>query len=796
MRSLAGYSWTWTTYRNATDSNLHIPHAQPTWWLSSFVECFTFPTVLLGSHQLMSDQLEPNTRSLISSAHLNLVNAWRHQQDAERKRQRLGRIRLPTLWFRVTWVVFFVMRVTVFFFLSALSVGYWFVSSPILKNTRDAYNLPGSNSLLGISGVIGVGAAVYVYQLAGMVQISIKQGRLAFKPRQQTAPNIMQKKARGRGPLSVLHAVLFYCSVVYREIFGPKGLLGIEHPYFLQILMAREIMEIASQGYQAYTSSTMVPRRWINNLATTLLVVNCWSTLLVQAFVPKSLTVQRVLCLAIDTVLDFGWTVVIPVCILLPYLVAYDPKLRAYPDKLLADYSWQLSWQMDIQQLCITSVLDFISNMLPCVSMLTSSRTISGVLDEKRTLIQPERFLPPLSKREAFRQIEAAGSLASAGITQAASRASPPASTSRVWALFYSPRLPRQNRTRTRTSTTSRLSRRNRFWPKINSHFLFFFLLGVGVICVHLYATSVATRAGADVGCMVPMRPWFTQSYACAYTNIKCRAGRSGDPSDQTAISDGDEIEQRLSAFEPSALKYLVISHCAALKMPAIVQGFHSLQIVEVFNSTILEWQEAAAFTTHSHPYLRRFGLVRTNMSAFPDALARDAPFVFMSLVATNLTTLPDSILSNWKALQYFTMEHGQLREIPRAIAAMEGLERLSVCDNRIDTLPETLSGAYSVLNLARNPLRALPRTLRDASRLRSVTFEHTQVVDVPSWLTGAMAARASSLSVFGIGSPFCEHASTSPSNNTSGVTCLTPSRFVDGHYLLALISQILLASP
>ncbi|GAB9472754.1 hypothetical protein Gpo141_00009925 [Globisporangium polare] len=166
-----------------------------------------------------------------------------------------------------------------------------------------------------------------------------------------------------------------------------------------------------------------------------------------------------------------------------------------------------------------------------------------------------------------------------------------------------------------------------------------------------------------------------------------------------------------------------------------------------------------------------------------------------MNLIATNLTTLPDSILSNWKALQYFTMEHGQLREIPRAIAAMEGLERLSVCDNLIEALPESLPGAYSVLNVARNPLRALPRTIRDASRLRTVTFEHTQVADGPTWLADAMAARAKTLSVFGNSSPFCEHVAALPSSPASGVTCSQPSRFVDGYYMLALISQTL-ASP
>lgn len=742
----------------------------------------------------MSDQHDTNTGWLISGAHLKLIEAWKHQQEVERKRQRLGRIRLPTLWFRLVWIVFFIMRVTVFFFLSALSFGYWFMSSPILENTRNAYNLPGPSSMLGISGFIGFGAVVYACQLAGMVQVSIQRRRLAFRPRQQTmSRNVL--KPRGRGPVSVLHFVLFHCKRIYQELFGPRGLMGIEHPYFLQLLMMREMVEIAFQCYQAYTSSTMVPRRWINNLATMLLVLNCWSTLLVQAFVPKSLTVQRALCLGIDTVLDFGWTIVIPACIALPYVLAYDPKLRAYPDHLLASYSWQLTWQMDIQQLCITSMLDFISNMLPCVSMLTSSRSIAGLLDEKQTRIQPEASLPPLSKRGALKRIKAASNFALDEITRASALVLPPSNTSRLWMLLSPPTLLRQIRTNARISSTSRAPQRYRSWPQLDSHFLLFFLLGVGVVCVHLYAATVASRADADVGCLVPTRPWFTRRYACAYANINCGAGRTGNSSDKIAISDEAEIEERLSAFKPNALRYLVVSHCSALKMPAIVRRFQNLQMVEVYNSTIIEWPGTAAFTTRSHPYLRRFGLIRTNLSTLPDALVQDAPFVFINLIATNLTTLPNSIRSNWKALQYFTMEHGQLREIPREITAIEGLERLSVCDNLIEALPESLPGAFSALNVARNPLRALPRTISDASRLRTVTFEHTQVVDIPKWLIDAMATRASSLSVFGIDSLFCEHVTASLSSTTAGVSCSQPSQFVDGYYMFALISQIL-ASP
>uniref|UniRef100_K3WQL0 Uncharacterized protein n=1 Tax=Globisporangium ultimum (strain ATCC 200006 / CBS 805.95 / DAOM BR144) TaxID=431595 RepID=K3WQL0_GLOUD len=187
--------------------------------------------------------------------------------------------------------------------------------------------------------------------------------------------------------------------LTYTKLFSPKGLLGIEHPCFEQILLARELVEILSQGYQVYTSSTLVPRRWVNDLSAILLVINCWSTCLVQAVVPKPLTRQRAVCLAVDTLLDFTWTVIIPFCICLPYAMAYDPDIRAFPDELLGDNSWQLSWQMDIQQLCITSWMDFIAKMVPCVGMLASTRSITGVVVEERSIVKPAHIPRRLVKQ-------------------------------------------------------------------------------------------------------------------------------------------------------------------------------------------------------------------------------------------------------------------------------------------------------------------------------------------------------------------------------------------------------------
>lgn len=727
-------------------------------------------------------------RCLLSTAYLSALDAWKRKERLERKRQRLSRIRLHTPWFRVVWVAFFLLRVVLFVYLTGLTLAYWFMSTVIFAGFRNLYDLPGSTTMLTISGLFSVGALMSGSQLVRMVRFSFKHRRLVFQPRQSVHAPVTHLTATRVSPSFLWHRV----RSLYNSVLGPRGLLGIEHPYFFQLLVVRELAEITLQGYQAYTTSTHVPRRWMNHFVTALLVLNCWSTLLVHAFGPQSLAVQRVVCLAVDIVLDFSWTVVVPSCLVIPYAVAFDPAIHALPDRLQADKVWSLSWEMELQQVCVTSLLDLLSTLLPCTSMLMSTRTITGLIDEKRTVISPTAAPPSLSKQDARRDIhDLCRSLAPTvgDILQAAPPPGPltvPISavnspTSRIESSAYASRSRSAARTR-------------RIRVRVGSHFLLFFALGIAVLSVHVYAVVTGNRLNSDPGCLVQMRPWFTRQYACAYADIDCVAGRSGHPSDRadTGVVDSDrnEVADRLAAFHPSTLRYLRISHASALKVPAVLSRYSGLHLLEIYNATIDDWPIAAALTTHTHPHLRRFSLVRTNLSVLPEALARDAPFVFADLVATNLTTLPDSVHANWRAVQYITFEHGQLRELPRGIAAFQSLERLSLCDNLIETLPSGLSTTYGVLNVARNPLRALPETSGDTPRLRLLTFEFTRVATVPTWVENAVRARGTKLLFYGHESAYCSTAQQQHlANDASVVNCATQSLRVNGHFLLANVS-------
>ncbi|TYZ69247.1 hypothetical protein PybrP1_012584, partial [[Pythium] brassicae (nom. inval.)] len=177
--------------------------------------------------------------------------------------------------------------------------------------------------------------------------------------------------------------------------------------------------------------------------------------------------------------------------------------------------------------------------------------------------------------------------------------------------------------------------------------------------------------------------------------------------------------------------------------------------------------------------------------------VTHDAPFVVVNLVATNLTTVPASIRSRWPSLRFFIMEHGQLREFPRVVAAMKLLERISVCDNEIQELPALASTRYSVLNFARNPVQALPPSLPDTSQLTFLSFEHTLVADTPWWLASALKkTTGSTVSAFGLNSSYCQkqQAGATAAASSKRVVCGTPSPRVNGLYPLDIVTSYMSA--
>ncbi|ETP27064.1 hypothetical protein F441_00391 [Phytophthora nicotianae CJ01A1] len=75
------------------------------------------------------------------------------------------------------------------------------------------------------------------------------------------------------------------------------------------------------------------------------------------------------------------------------------------------------------------------------------------------------------------------------------------------------------------------------------------------------------------------------------------------------------EVEEKWSEFDSSTVVQLLIRRCPALEMPPSIGKFNALHGVKVYNSTIADWGESAAFTSANHPNILSIYLVRVNMA-------------------------------------------------------------------------------------------------------------------------------------------------------------------------------------
>ncbi|EEY60719.1 uncharacterized protein PITG_21203 [Phytophthora infestans T30-4] len=147
---------------------------------------------------------------------------------------------------------------------------------------------------------------------------------------------------------------------------------------------------------------------------------------------------------------------------------------------------------------------------------------------------------------------------------------------------------------------------------------LFFGAWGVVVLGLHIHASMQPTLSQ----CLLQVRPWATSRPSCYLVGLDCHT---------------------------STVVQLLIRHCPTLEIPPSISKFHSLHGVKVYNSTIVDWDDSAAFTSENHPNVLSLYLVRVNMTDgvlpaglhsldFPPNL-RDIEFC-----VTNLQAIPQDL--------------------------------------------------------------------------------------------------------------------------------------------------------
>ncbi|KDO31818.1 hypothetical protein SPRG_03738 [Saprolegnia parasitica CBS 223.65] len=272
-------------------------------------------------------------------------------------------------------------------------------------------------------------------------------------------------------------------------------------------------------------------------------------------------------------------------------------------------------------------------------------------------------------------------------------------------------------------------------------------------------------------GCLAQTYPWLTGKCACTVLETTCDG-----VNDTLTLPPRDSLEVR-------SLVFLIISHCPRLVMPPSLQAFTNLIGLEIFNSTLVTWDESASIAP-----LTRFSyamIVSTNMTDLPLGLFTNAPstFIDLEISGTNLHQIslhPDLLTT----LTVLYIEYGLLDAFPYQLTSLPLLNELSLFSNNIPSVPENLSlPSLNYLQLASNPLS---QTIPDAAFTLPALWEmNVDLSNVSAFPTNA-SVYGSALYVIGAyNSTYCflrDNATCAETPDCALVSC-EPNDYLLGYF-------------
>lgn len=450
-----------------------------------------------------------------------------------------------------------------------------------------------------------------------------------------------------------------------------------------------------------YKSSALIAKAWINHLYVTIMVLNCWSTPVLQTALRHHPAVERLVCLSIDLILDVTTSTVIPLVIFLPYYRKFDLSAFNFDLPDLYNDVWFANMVMENQQIFATSILDLIFKFIPHLSIYSCLNNIFLV-------VKPN-----------WQRVGRRAAIHSAGETITA----PIGAASMYSDRYGSSDTTLQKESHVKTEQQPSLTNKLGHAPMVIAHVGFLVWGGV-ILTLHLMAAHRSTSLEVPA-CEQPMRPWFATKFACSVLNFNCyRNGSTGVD------------EDALSFLHEPSLMALVFSHCPELTVPTNIRKFHNLLGVDIYNSTLVEWSREAAITGDVHPSLVYIIFVRVNMTQLPDGVLAGLPSAMsdFEISVSNLTALPSDLHKRWHSMSLFYVEHTLINEFPPTLMNLQ-VDDLSLVGNSISQLPEFPSDRPNVVSLAltSNPLQSLPSSMGNIQNLGFLAVGNTLLQDFPS---------------------------------------------------------------
>lgn len=703
--------------------------------------------------------------------------------------------------FRALWFLLVLIRVACIVFLSTTTRLYWFIAHPYMSYYADLLSPSVGHRFKSFGVVFGLVAAAHTLRLLQTIYCSLRLRRfvldvdrastrvgvaptafvaaedITLEPEQQQQQHESAGKDKhniGRqrsGSIRRVSEVLMPPAIQknarlgWVKLFARRGFFGVESDFFHARFLVREIIEYVSQTVQVYKSSMLIAKPWINNLYVALMVTNCWSTPLLQRAFQHSPAIERLLCLAVDLLLDMGAAMGIPLLIFAPYVRSFDYETYNFELEDLYDDTWFANMVKENQQLVALSVLDFVFKIVPHLSIYSCIASIN-VLVKQRAPMQSSLRMRILSEK----------SVKSARSTRSGREERDGVAPTTAWAK----RVPstRDYQPMPLPPPGNKLGR----WGMLVSH-TGLFLWGLAILVLHLLATRTSQSLHVPA-CKQPIRPWFATKYACSVMNFNCH--RNGS----TGVS-----EDALDFLQEESLVALVISHCPALTIPKSIRRFQNLLGIDIFNSTLVEWSADASITRAHHPSLAYIIFVRVNMTELPPGVLEALPDATadFEIAVSNITSLPSDLHERWHPMALFYVEHTLMREFPSALRELS-VDDLSLVGNSIAAIPEfPLHHApqFVALALSHNPLTSLPASLGDTSDLGFLSIDGTLVAELPPWME---SVKKSATTIHAFNTPFCDSKSADERARDFGpsavLTCSDTNPRSDGKYPLALMAS------
>lgn len=736
---------------------------------------------------------------LDSAAELQLCHDTRVATTNSRTRTQSGTGRLPPLvlsakTFVAFWILLVMLHACSATFLLTCARLYWYLEHPYLKYYADLLAPKGDRHFKLFGTLLGALGAWNAIECLTLV-LAAFQARAVVMPSGGIFCTFVcilarvKMKLYQRGAAQPVQSTRETKPTVIAKILDEGAeLLSIESKRFGTVFTFRELFVIIAQTIQCYSFSWRITRLWINHVSVAIVVANCVVVALLYRLLRRydhyirkvslrntsfassswrvSPTFARLLCHVFDCLLTFSMSIFLPVAVIVPYVLAYQPDQFTFPLALLYNDTEFPKLIRENQALFARSRIDMVFKLVPHFSIYFCLVVIANVLRKCR--VAEKRIAPASSGKSPV-------------IEERLFDTRYPQKQD-LMSLTYLPLLQRKPKPNIRNQMRKYAIE------------LFFMILGITIAVLHaraihsnshiILASRVSdNRAGsmlagsAIYGCRQPVYPWFTSGDSCAVLEINCHIHSVETP--PLTIFD---------SLDPDTISVVIFSHCPALVVPPTIQSLNYLLGIELFNSTIAEWSVDAALLDTHHPQMAFLFFVLTNMTGLPPGvLQRPFPKRLgdIEFSHTNLTSFPTYLPDVWKHVELIYLEYSLVSQLPVGIVSLPALTELSLIGNEITVLPDDFSELiinddFYSLALCSNPFVALPPVIRPRLTFGFLSLEDTDISSIPGWVTSHV-----STGQFLFGTPYCS------SNGAGlGVTpgCTERDVLADGRYPYSLV--------